>query len=68
MDCPFDRASEDLGNIVGQNLIFRETDRAIPPYDGHHVQVHELHAWSRRVDVSARRQIVRSGVRQGEQR
>lgn len=25
---------------VGQNLFFRETDRAIPPYDQHHIQVY----------------------------
>lgn len=25
---------------IGQHLIFRETDRAIPPYDGHHVQIY----------------------------
>ncbi len=25
---------------VGQYFLFRETDRAIPPYDGHHVQVY----------------------------
>lgn len=25
---------------VGQYFLFRETDRAVPPYDGHHVQVY----------------------------
>ncbi|MDO8431641.1 MAG: VOC family protein [Candidatus Binatus sp.] len=25
---------------IGQRFIFRETDREIPPYDGHHVQVY----------------------------
>jgi hypothetical protein len=25
---------------VGQHLLFRETDRPLPPYDGHHVQVY----------------------------
>ena len=25
---------------IGQHFIFRETDRALPPYDGHHVQVY----------------------------
>jgi len=25
---------------LGQNLIFRETDKPLPPYDGHHIQVY----------------------------
>jgi hypothetical protein len=25
---------------IGQHLIFRETDRALPPYDNHHIQVY----------------------------
>ena len=25
---------------IGQNLLFRETDRPLPPYDGHHIQVY----------------------------
>ena len=25
---------------IGQYLIFRETDREIPPYDGHHIQIY----------------------------
>lgn len=25
---------------LGQHLLFRETDRALPPYDGHHIQVY----------------------------
>ena len=25
---------------VGQHLLFRETDRPLPPYDGHHIQVY----------------------------
>jgi catechol 2,3-dioxygenase-like lactoylglutathione lyase family enzyme len=29
-----------VGVGLGQNLIFRETDRALPPYDGHHIQVY----------------------------
>lgn len=24
---------------LGESLVFRETDRALPPYDGHHVQI-----------------------------
>jgi hypothetical protein len=29
-----------VGVGIGQNLIFRETDRPLPPYDGHHIQVY----------------------------
>ena len=25
---------------IGQELVFRETDRPIPPYDGHHIQIY----------------------------
>jgi hypothetical protein len=25
---------------IGQHLLFRETDRALPPYDGHHIQIY----------------------------
>jgi len=25
---------------IGQNLLFRETDQPLPPYDGHHIQVY----------------------------
>ena len=25
---------------IGQNLIFRETDKPLPAYDGHHIQVY----------------------------
>ena len=25
---------------IGQHLVFRETDRPLPPYDGHHIQIY----------------------------
>ncbi len=31
-------ARVDVG--IGQHLMFRETDRELPPYDGHHVQIY----------------------------
>ena len=53
MDGKYDRAAEDLGNMVAlehvngtvpdrqlATLRFRETDRAVPEYDGHHVQIY----------------------------
>jgi len=41
-------AKDDSGSIraarvevgIGQYLMFRETDREIPPYDGHHIQIY----------------------------
>ncbi len=46
MAAPADVAQDSAGSYarvqvgIGQHLIFRETDRALPPYDGHHVQVY----------------------------
>jgi len=46
MGCPAAVAEDDTGRHtrvrvgVGQNLVFRETDRALPEYDGHHVAIY----------------------------
>jgi catechol 2,3-dioxygenase-like lactoylglutathione lyase family enzyme len=46
MGCPASAANDQTGRYtrvragVGQNLVFRETDRPIPDYDGHHVAIY----------------------------
>jgi catechol 2,3-dioxygenase-like lactoylglutathione lyase family enzyme len=46
MECPADSAEDESGrrtNVrvgVGQNLIFRETDKPLPDYDGHHIAIY----------------------------
>ena len=46
MAAPANVADDNLGRHarvpvgIGQDFVFRETDRAIPSYDGHHVQIY----------------------------